>query len=49
MAAVSFILSRKANPSISVVYGSSVNSYFKISKPCIVSAATGLTDLVLNI
>lgn len=46
MASVSFILSRKTNLSISVIYSSSVNSYFKISK---LLAGIGLTDLVLNI
>lgn len=49
MAAVSFILSRKASLSISVIYGSSVDSYFKISKPHVLLAGTGLTDLVLSI
>lgn len=49
MAPVSFVLNRKTNLSISVIYSSSVNSYFKISKPHIFLAGTGFTDLMLNI
>lgn len=49
MVPVSFILCRKTNLSVSVTYSSSVDSYFKISKPHILLAGTGLADLVLNI
>lgn len=49
MVPISFILSRKTKLSISVIYSSSVNSYFKISKPYTLLAGTGLTKLVLNI